>query len=441
MLRNYFAGCETSSELVFDRLVPLFNYRLMSFYYLQNFTKENLERIFAYAKEHYKSFMLDSGAFSAHEQHEVIDFEAYLDFCWEYQDEFKYFVSLDTIPEDFRLTTLVDEAAEQSRNNYLDMVDFFKLNDMDATKIIPVYHQGEDPRYLRFMLDEKVPYIGLSPSNDVGVLKIDKERFLRGCFHQIRHSSHPNVKTHAFGLSSYELLGLNSERTAREFPFYSADATTWGRQALLSQIIVPKRKKRTKDGKDITGRHTFQAKWDFSDIVSIDIGGLAKFAERPAHFLAKDRYDDTKLSRKRIRDIIEYIRDFKLHIGYSTYRERHNREKQEDFEEPMDPRTQKSYFKKEYGGTIKDTILTEEAHNMNDGKPRFGLIHYSPWRMLINLVTVNNWVKTLDPHSVGDVEPELSPEDEKTREIVQHEIADRLNKKEMKKLPKFRRTK
>lgn len=427
MLRNYFAGMEFIAELQEQNLLPHLHYRLLSFYYLRQLKEDKLNELLSCGyKQHRKSLMLDSGAYTAWRKKKEIDFDAYLDFCYHHQNDFKYFANLDTIPEDFRNPAMVEEAAESSRNQYLDMRQYFLQNKIDPNKIIPIYHQGEDPKYLYWMLEHKIPYIGLSPSNK-NANKDSKQKFLASCFRIIQQSSYP-VKTHAFGLSSYELLGLKKGSNRRQFPFYSADATTWGDNALKNQIIVPRRKLK------FEGRRPFQAKWDFRRIEAVTIGSLAREAGDP-------QYYRNKFPKERVKEINEYIRDFGLHIGYTTFHERLDEMDEEwnEGEAPLDSRTQERYIEKIYGDDPppKDMIVTQELTLMDDGEPRIGITHVTQWRLLMNAITVNKWVDTVNQLSPPE-ESDITAEELESRERIHSRIAEHLR---IKRLSRFRRTK
>lgn len=83
-------------------------------------------------------------------------------------------------------------------------------------------HQGESFDHLGKMLDwrdsegNKFAYVGISPSNDRGV--VEKDIYLKEVYEYIAKSSNPNVKTHLFGYTS--LPGLP------KFPWYTADSVS-----------------------------------------------------------------------------------------------------------------------------------------------------------------------------------------------------------------------
>lgn len=169
-------------------------------------------------REHNREIFLDSGAFSAHTKGAVIDVEQYIEFINERDDNLTCFAQLDTIPGEFgkpKTRQMMEEAAEKSWENYLYMYDKVK----SPKKLLPIFHQGEDFRHLIRILEHepKVEYMGISPANDLSTQL--KETWIAECFKIIKESSNPDIKTHAFGMTSLRLL--------EQFPFYSADSTSW----------------------------------------------------------------------------------------------------------------------------------------------------------------------------------------------------------------------
>lgn len=177
---------------------------------------------------------VDSGAWSAHSKGREIDIDEYIKYVNDHDDYFYIFAQCDTIPGKFRQIKTYQEkmtAPKLSWDNYLYMVDRVKSPD----KLLPIFHQGEDFVWLKNMLDYTdengihIPYIGLSPANDSGVpMKVE---FLRRCFSMISSSDNPNVRTHAFGMTSLEVL--------EKFPLTSADSTSWIMCAANGGIYTP----------------------------------------------------------------------------------------------------------------------------------------------------------------------------------------------------------
>lgn len=164
---------------------------------------------------------IDSGAFSAHTKNSSINVDEYINYLNNNDDVFYIFAQVDKIPGVFRQPKTKEqllEAPELSWKNYLYMRPKLKSPD----KLIPIFHQGEDIKWLHNMLEftiegYHIPYIGISPAND----KSTKEKiiFIEKCFDVIKNSSNPNVKTHAFGMTSLKVL--------ESYPFTSADSTSW----------------------------------------------------------------------------------------------------------------------------------------------------------------------------------------------------------------------
>ena len=178
--------------------------------------------------------LIDSGAHSAHTKGITLDLEEYIGFVNENIDKFTLYVQVDKIPGVYRMPkTAKDwlEAPQLSWGNYLYMREKSK----DPSKLVPVFHQGEDLKWLRNMLDytfsdgSHIPYIGLSPRGDVSLKA--KYDFSAECFATIQNSSNPNVKTHAFGATSLEML--------ERLPYTSADSTTWVLVSAFGQVWMP----------------------------------------------------------------------------------------------------------------------------------------------------------------------------------------------------------
>lgn len=165
---------------------------------------------------------IDSGAFSAHTKNAELDVDAYIDYLNSIDEDLHIFAQVDKIPGVFRKPKTREElleAPKQSWDNYLYMRDKLK----SPKKLLPIFHQGEDYKWLENILEwvdengEHIPYIGISPANDQPVK--EKEKFIDKCFKIIAKSSNPNVCTHAFGMTSLHIL--------ERYPFTSADSTSW----------------------------------------------------------------------------------------------------------------------------------------------------------------------------------------------------------------------
>ena len=177
---------------------------------------------------------IDSGAWSAHSKGKEVNIDDYISFLNTYDDYFYIYAELDKIPGEFRKPKTLEqrlEAPEISWENYLYMKDKVKSRD----KLLPVFHQGEDFKWLKVMLEYKhednqqhIPYIGISPANDSSIP--GKLEFIDRCFDIIKESSNPDVKTHAFGMTSLKIL--------EQYPFTSADSTSYLMCAINGNIMT-----------------------------------------------------------------------------------------------------------------------------------------------------------------------------------------------------------
>jgi hypothetical protein len=96
-----------------------------------------------------------------------------------------------------------------------------------------VFHFGEDIKYLKRILNTKqfgmLPaYIGIGGRH--GVSTDEQRKYFKSIFDVIRASDNPYVKVHAFGMTTLSLL--------EEFPFYSADSTSWLKTAVYGGVMT-----------------------------------------------------------------------------------------------------------------------------------------------------------------------------------------------------------
>ena len=178
--------------------------------------------------------LIDSGAHSAHTKGIKLDLEEYIGFINDNIDKVTLYVQVDKIPGQYRKPKTAQdwlEAPKLSWENYLYMREKSK----DPSKLIPVFHQGEDYKWLENMCNytfpdgSHIPYIGLSPRGDVSLQA--KYDFSARCFGIIEKSNNPNVMTHAFGATSLEML--------EKLPYTSADSTTWVLVSAYGQVWMP----------------------------------------------------------------------------------------------------------------------------------------------------------------------------------------------------------
>lgn len=175
---------------------------------------------------------IDSGAYSAYTKGTALSVDSYIEYLNSITENCTIFAQLDTIPGMMNRPKTLEEklnAPRLSWENYLYMRQRLK----EPKKLIPIFHQGEDYKWLHNMLEwrdengEPIDYIGVSPATDVSGL----EDFLTTSFDIIEKSSNPRVKTHAFGMTQLKLLEI--------YPYTSADSTSWKLCAAMGSIYTP----------------------------------------------------------------------------------------------------------------------------------------------------------------------------------------------------------
>ena len=172
-------------------------------------------------QEQHRKIFIDSGAFTAWSKQKDIDGDEYINFLNTNTNELTLFASVDNIPGELtRKPTL----KEQQQSPILSWENYMYMREriIQKDKLLPVFHIGEDFKYLNNMcnviLDGKhIPYIALGGT--VGLDRKTKDTWYNTAFKVIKQSSNPNVKVHAFGMTSIDIL--------EKYPFTSADSTSW----------------------------------------------------------------------------------------------------------------------------------------------------------------------------------------------------------------------
>ena len=148
----------------------------------------------------YRSWALDSGAFTVFNQGKQVELESYIELC---QAE----LSGDDPPEDVFALDVIGSHEGSARNTE-------KMWNA-GIQAIPCFHIGEPWSVLRDMANS-YPKIALG-GVAVGVSKQEKQRWLEECFAQFWVDN--KVKVHGFGMHDMALL--------MRFPFHSVDASNW----------------------------------------------------------------------------------------------------------------------------------------------------------------------------------------------------------------------
>lgn len=215
--------------------MPLEN-RLVSYAY-----PEQLKAWFKMTGDMKGNIILDSGAFSAWKSGKVINLQDFVTFSLKAIEDGKklnkvvHVVNLDVIPGKVGETAqlnkllsgnraqnleLIEEAARRGYKNMLRMIE-------GGVTPIHVFHQGERWKWLDRMV-EQVPYIGISPANDMPVKS--KKQWMYSVFSYL-YTHGIDVDTHGFAVFDQDVI--------EEFPWTSCDATTPLLLAGYGKILCP----------------------------------------------------------------------------------------------------------------------------------------------------------------------------------------------------------
>ena len=193
---------------------------LISYYFFKEFLT-----FLAFSSDWIPDFlMIDSGAFSVWTQQGTIDIDKYITFCKNTrelvpQNKELHFVNLDVLPGSFGRYPSKEECEQSAEQGWKNM----EYIENEGIKVMPVFHQHEDFKWLRKMMEIK-DYIGISPANDVS--QASKNNWLKKVFSITRDK----VKTHGFAVTSVNTL--------LAYPFYSGDSSSWVVGAKYGRIPI-----------------------------------------------------------------------------------------------------------------------------------------------------------------------------------------------------------
>ena len=166
--------------------------------------------------------LIDSGAFSIHKSGKEVPLEDYINWINENHEYLDLYIQLDDIPGKWGIARTKEEVTLspiKTWENYL----YMRSKLIDPNKLLPVFHQGEDLKYLKQMLNweddnkNKINYLCISSNKDLCAKK--RSEWYKLCFEEIEKSNNPNIKIHS--------LGTQSQYHCEEYPFTSVDATSW----------------------------------------------------------------------------------------------------------------------------------------------------------------------------------------------------------------------
>lgn len=162
---------------------------------------------------------LDSGAFSAWSQGEEIDIQEYISFIKKNEKHINLYSNLDVI----------GNAAATWENQ--------KIMEKAGTNPVPVFHYGEDIKWLKKLLRKKYEYISLG-----GMVPISTKDLIPWlddlwANYLTDEKGMPVCKVHGFGLTALRLM--------LRYPWYSVDSTSWVVTGRMGSVYIP----RFKNGK------------------------------------------------------------------------------------------------------------------------------------------------------------------------------------------------
>ena len=214
----YFAGIQA---LELDQYLADRNcHRLFSF---ADMSKKRLE---LYQNNQSKIF-IDSGAFGVAHSNKEITLDTYIEFI-NNTPRGTIFAALDVIPIQ-KTTQNTMLSAKLSWENYCYMLEHVKPEYHD--KIVPSYHFGEPYETIEMMLQGYNGYI--PPYIAFGGRVGTPTKYLHTAldkFFDILKQIKPDTKVHGFGITVPHIL--------EEYPFTSADSTSWLKTAINGGIFL-----------------------------------------------------------------------------------------------------------------------------------------------------------------------------------------------------------
>jgi hypothetical protein len=206
--------------------------------------------------------MMDSGAYSAWTMKKEIDVGKYCDFLLENGDWIDRYIALDVIiPDD------TDMAAAKGFENY-------KYMRRRGLNPMPVFHQGEDIRYLYMYRDEGADYIGLAATSLAQKQQIDFWYEIAWT-HLVNKDGMPLIRVHAFGDTR--------ERALRAFPWASCDSASWAYGAQVHATFNIESGYDRSYGKQsrlaLSQRNDFRSNPLMRDVTSFDVGERDRISE------------------------------------------------------------------------------------------------------------------------------------------------------------------
>lgn len=207
-------------------------------------------------------YILDSGAYSSYKIGAEIDIDEYCKFITEHEDIVDWYIVLDVIGSDVK--------------SYENL----KYMESKGLHPIPVFHQGDDFKYLEEFTNGDYEFICLSPLN-YSAKGGNMVTWLDKCYGEYicDKEGNPKLKVHGLGLTTPIMMA--------RYPWYSVDSTSWKLSAGFGSIFIPRKK---------------NGKYDFIDCATLTVS-------------VENISDYNKLSRGEREYVNEYLTYMKVPLG------------------------------------------------------------------------------------------------------------------------------
>lgn len=176
---------------------------------------------------HKLHLFLDSGAFATWIRGTAISLDDYIAYIKANRQHIAAYVTMDVMPgspDTPPRPAQVEESAAQSYANHCKMK-------AEGLSPIPVFHRGEDFKWLHRYLDDGDPYIGLSPLWRAATSIV--QPWLDRVFTQLTdNQGRALVKVHGFAITRIPIIF--------RYPWESVDSSGWIRAAAYGRVVVPR---------------------------------------------------------------------------------------------------------------------------------------------------------------------------------------------------------
>lgn len=169
---------------------------------------------------------LDSGIFSAWSHGIELSLDDYIKYIQDHKHLLHNYVNFDVIPGQFGESRSNQEVERSANGSYKNLQ---KMKDA-GLRPLPVFHQGEHPRWLERMINDGEDYIGISSAKDL-FIKTQSD-WLDEIFTMLTNSKgEPLIRTHGFGVTRSGFIV--------RFPWHTVDSTTWVVSAGFGKVFIP----------------------------------------------------------------------------------------------------------------------------------------------------------------------------------------------------------